>query len=53
MCVTTANDTKNFPMTKHHGDGAKAWKGLCGLCVWTKKCKKKEEEGDSGEQYKI
>lgn len=41
MCVGTADNTKNIPMPKYHSDGAKAWKEILGLCVWTKKCKKK------------
>lgn len=52
--VTTANDTKNIPMTKHHSDGTKAWKGLLGvMCMDYEMQKKNKKEGDRGEQYKI
>lgn len=48
MCVTTANDTRNIPMTKPHSYGAKAWEGLWGLCVGAKKCEKQKEKGTVG-----
>ena len=53
--VTTANDTKNIPVTKHRSDGAKAWKGLPGVMSmdYETQKKKKKEEGDRGKQYKI
>lgn len=41
MCINTANDTKNIPMTKCHSDEAKAWKEIMGLCVWSKNEKKR------------
>lgn len=51
--VTTANDTKNIPMTKHHSDGTKTWKGLLGVMCMDyempkkQKTKKKGTEGSS------
>lgn len=42
--VTTANDTKNIPMTKYHSDGTKAWKGLLGVMCMDYEMQKKKQK---------
>lgn len=42
--VTTANDTKNIPVTKHRSDGAKAWKGLPGVMSMDYETQKKKKK---------